>query len=62
MSEKIKKTGLIIFKFILSIIVVIGIFIVLDIPARCVKFEEGIFVLLSILSAFTLGLIYRKEI
>ena len=60
MNEKFKKTGVIIFKFILSIIVVIGIFIVLD--TLCIKIEEGLFVLLSILSAFTLGLIYRKEI
>ena len=58
MIQEFKREGLIIFKFILFIIIAIGIFNVLD--CRCIGDEEGLFVLLAILSAFTLGLFYRK--
>ena len=63
MNEKIKKIGIIIFKFILSIIVVIGIFAILcALSDTNAQGSQAIFALSSILSAFILGLIYRKEI
>jgi len=60
MSNKFKKVGLIILKFILFIFVAFGVFTVLD---NTRYWQEGVFFgLVPLLSAFILGLLYRKDI